>query len=84
MSRDAPVTTGAKAYAMHKDVRKLIRDIEANGYEVSYGARAQGRGHAKVLSSTGGVVASIPITPGRGRWEANLRAELRRKGILPR
>ena len=69
---------------MHKDVRKLIRDIEANGYTVTYGARSQGRGHAKVLSTSGGVIASIPITPGRGRWEANLRAELRRKGILSR
>lgn len=69
---------------MHKDVRKLIREIEANGFEVSYGARSQGRGHAKVLSKDGGTIASIPITPGRGRWEANLRSELRRKGILPR
>lgn len=68
---------------MHKDVRNLIKEIEANGYAVSYGARAQGRGHAKVISTSGGVVASIPISPGRGRWEANLRAELRRKGILP-
>lgn len=39
---------------MHKDVRKLIRDIEANGFTVTYGARSQGRGHAKVLSTTGG------------------------------
>ena len=69
---------------MHKDVRKLIRDIEANGYVVSFGARAQGRGHAKVLSQSGGTIASIPISPGRGRWEANLRSELKRKGILPR
>lgn len=67
---------------MHKDVRKLIREIEENGFTVTYGARAQGRGQAKVVSPSGGVLASIPITPGRGRWEANLRAELRRKGIL--
>lgn len=69
---------------MHKDVRKLIRDIEANGFTVTYGARAQGRGHAKVLSKSGGMVASIPISPGRGRWEANLRSELKRRGVLPR
>lgn len=69
---------------MHKDVRKLIREIEANGFTVSYGARSQGRGHAKVFSMNGGMIASIPISPGRGRWEANLRSELRRRGVLPR
>ena len=58
---------------MHKDVRNLIKEIEANGYAVSYGARAQGRGHAKVISTSGGVVASIPISPGRGRWEASVK-----------
>jgi hypothetical protein len=82
-SKPGRASYDTKGEKVHKDVRKLIREVEANGFTVSYGARSQGRGHAKVLSSTGGVLASIPISPGRGRCEANLRAELRRKGILP-
>ena len=71
---------------MHKDIKKLIREIEANGYTVSYGGRSkQGTGHIKVLGKDGnGTIASLPISPGRGRWEMNLRSELKRRGILPR
>jgi hypothetical protein len=63
---------------MHKDVRKLIREIEANGFAVQ-----QGRSHLLIKAAGGGAIASLPLTPGRGRWEKNLRAELRRKGVLP-
>lgn len=63
---------------MHKDIRKLIREIESNGYVVE-----QGRSHIAVRSKQGsGVIYSLPLTPGRGRWELNLRSELRRRGIL--
>jgi hypothetical protein len=71
---------------MHKDIKKLIREIEANGYQVEAGFRSkQGRGHIKILGRDGkSAIASLPLSPGRGRWEMNLRSELKRKGILPR
>jgi hypothetical protein len=62
---------------MHKEIKQLIRDVRANGYDVE-----QGRTHIRVLGERGGAIASLPLTPGRGRWEKNLRSELRRKGIL--
>lgn len=66
---------------MHKQVRKLVREIEANGFTVAKAGRG---GHAKVYNSEGGTVAVLPISPQRrGRWEQNLRAELRRRGVLP-
>lgn len=63
---------------MKKELRDLIREIEARGYTV---ARDTGR-YYKVRNGDGGVVFALPATPGRGRWMANLRAELRRKGVL--
>jgi hypothetical protein len=63
---------------MHKDIKKLIREIEGNGYTVE-----QGRAHILVKNKSGtGTIASLPLTPGRGRWEQNLRAQLRQRGIL--
>jgi hypothetical protein len=63
---------------MCKEIRRLIREIEANGYSVG-----QGRSHMIVKGKNGGgAIASLPLTPGRGRWEANLRSELRHRGIL--
>lgn len=63
---------------MHKDIRKLVREIEARGYVCE-----QGRSHILVRNSDGkGMVASLPLTPGRGRWELNLRSQLRKAGVL--
>ena len=63
---------------MNKDIKRLIKEIEANGYKVD-----QGRSHIRVLGKSGnGIIASLPLTPSRGRWEENLRSMLRRRGIL--
>ena len=63
---------------MHKDIKRIIKEIEANGYTVD-----QGRTHILVKGKGGsGTIASLPLTPGRGRWEQNLRSQLRQRGIL--
>jgi hypothetical protein len=63
---------------MHKDIKNIIKEIEANGYTVE-----QGRTHVLVKGKDGnGTLASLPLTPGRGRWEHNLRSQLRQRGIL--
>ena len=64
---------------MCKEIRRIIKEIEANGYPVD-----QGRSHIRVRGRNGkGNIASLPLTPGRGRWEQNLRSQLRSLGVLP-
>jgi hypothetical protein len=64
---------------VHRDIKRILKEIEANGY-----AWEQGRTHISVKGRNGkGTVASIPLTPGRGRWEHNLRSQLRGLGVLP-
>jgi hypothetical protein len=63
---------------MHKDIKKIVKEIEGNGYTWE-----QGRSHILIKAKAGkGTLASMPLSPGRGRWEANLRAQLRQRGIL--
>lgn len=63
---------------MKKELRDLIREIEAKGFTV---VRENGR-YYKVRNREGGLVYALPATPGRGRWMQNLRAELKRREIL--
>lgn len=65
---------------MPKELRKLVKLIEANGFSVE---RNTGR-YYKVRNSEGKFVYALPATPGRGRWLQNLQSELRRRGILER
>lgn len=62
---------------LHKEVRSLVKDIEALGYTVT---RDNGK-HLKVLSSEGNYIYSLPSTPGRGRWRQNLMSELKKRGV---
>jgi predicted RNA binding protein YcfA (HicA-like mRNA interferase family) len=62
---------------MHKDIRDLVRSIEAVGYTV---IRDNGR-HVKIYNGDGNYVYSLPSTPGRGRWKQNLMSELRKRGV---
>lgn len=69
---------GRIPYHMNKEIRRLIKEIEERGFTVE-----QGRTHIIVRSKDGaGAIASLPLTPGRGRWEQNLRSQLRKRGIL--
>lgn len=63
---------------MHKEVREIVKQLEANGYTVE---QTKG-GHLAVRNAEGNRVYTLPGTPGRGRWKQNLLAELKRKGIL--
>lgn len=80
---DARASAAAEAQAiegtvMKPEIRKLIKEIEANGFPCE-----QGRTHIRVLNRRRtGMIASLPLTPSRGRYLMNLRADLRRKGVL--
>lgn len=64
---------------MKKEAKAIKHELEACGYLV-----VQGRTHLLVKGRNGcGNLASIPLSPhAHSRWEANLRAELRRRGLL--
>lgn len=63
---------------MQKEVREIAREIRERGFIVD----DSGKGYPKVKTADGKVIATLPKTPGRGRWKQNLLAELKRKGVL--
>lgn len=63
---------------MHKEVKEIVKLIEANGYTVE---PSKG-GHLLVLNAEGKRVWALPSTPGKGRWKQNLLSDLRRREIL--
>lgn len=58
---------------MHKDVRKLIRDMKREGWEVSI----RGSGHVRLTHPCGEFVTTS-LTPSDNRTMRNVRADLRR------
>jgi hypothetical protein len=62
----------------HKDMRKLIRQAEAQGWVVKYG----GGGHLKFLAPGGGIVVS-PGTASDYRSMRNHVALMKRLGFEP-
>lgn len=62
---------------MHATVKKIIRDVEERGHRVEHT-----RKHLRALHSSGTGVVILPVSPGGGRWEQNMRANLRRHGFL--
>lgn len=63
--------------SQNKALKVLIREVEAQGYVVTKHHR-----HYHVKTHAGGFLATLPASPGRGRWEQNIRALLRRIGVL--
>ena len=63
-----------------RELRPLIKEIKAAGYEV---VRTPGKGgHLIVQTKDGRRLYALPSTPGRGRALQNLRAALKRQGII--
>lgn len=61
------------------DLRALFREVEAAGWSVERG----GGGHYKIRNADGQIVASSPATPSDYRSIRNVRAQLRRAGMVP-
>lgn len=63
-----------------KELRPIVKELQDAGYQVE---RAPGKGaHYIVKNNLGQRVFSLPSTPGRGRAIQNLRAALKRQGLL--
>jgi hypothetical protein len=60
------------------ELKQIIRDLGREGYVVS---RTKS-GHYSVCARDGRRLYALPSTPGRGRGMNNLRAALKRKGLL--
>ena len=59
---------------MHKEVRKIARQLETQGWTIDYR-----RDHALACPpDTAKPCVALPGTPGGGRWRQNLIAQLRR------
>lgn len=63
---------------MKKDMKRLVREVEALGYTVI----PSGGGHLKVKNASGGTVATMPCSPTCPRSYQNTRRDLRRAGVL--
>lgn len=63
---------------MDKDIRKLIRNLERQGFEVRYSAK----GHPRVYLD-GQFLTGLPGTPSDRRGVRNAMAVLKRHGYRP-
>lgn len=65
---------------LKKDLRGLVKEIQANGHTVN-----QGRGrHPYWVRGRSGRRITLPCTPSDHRSIRNLRTQLIREGVLPR
>lgn len=62
---------------MDKELRKIIRLIEASGFTVVPGGK-----HFKVKDSDGNTLYTIPGTPSGQLWRVRLLSELRKRGLI--
>jgi hypothetical protein len=62
---------------MDKELRKIVKRIEANGYTVVPGGK-----HFKVLDLQGNTVYILPGTPSGQVWRVRLLSALRKRGII--
>ena len=62
---------------MDKELRKIVKRIEANGFVVAPGGK-----HFKVQDAAGNTVYTLPGTPSGQVWRGRLLSELRKRGII--
>lgn len=60
---------------MTKDIRNLIKDFEAAGFDVVF---TKGNTHPKVVNKAGHLVTTLPSSPSDHRSLLNARATLKR------
>jgi hypothetical protein len=63
---------------MHKDLRPIVKQLRKRGYTV---APTRG-GHYGVYDSDNVLLHVLVGTPHGQRWQKNLKADLKRKGLL--
>lgn len=64
--------------SQRSEVLGLIRDLERLGYTCRQSARGS---HWKVYKPGGGMICTIPSTPGDHRWKRNTMHDLSRAGV---
>lgn len=64
---------------MHKEIRSIWKRVRAKhpDYYLEPGGK-----HVKIKTSEGKTIYTLPTTPGGPRWQKNLVADLRRKGLI--
>jgi hypothetical protein len=62
---------------MDKELRKIVKRIEARGFVVVPGGK-----HFKVQDAAGNTLYSLPSTPSGNIWRVRLLTELRKRGLI--
>ena len=62
---------------MNKELKKIVKLIEANGNAVVFGGK-----HAKVKNPAGKTIYILPTTPSGNLWRVRLLSRLRKRGII--
>jgi hypothetical protein len=62
---------------MNKELKQLIKRIEAKGYTVVPAGK-----HQKVKNSEGKTIYTLPTSPSGSLWRVRLATELRKRGLI--
>ena len=62
---------------MHKEIKEIVKRLEANGYSVVHGAK-----HLKVKSPGGATIYTLPTTPSGSVWKVRLLRDLEKRGLI--
>ena len=62
---------------MRKEIKEIVKRLEANGYTVVPGGK-----HLKVKNSHGATIYTLPTTPSGSVWKVRLLRDLEKRGLL--
>jgi predicted RNA binding protein YcfA (HicA-like mRNA interferase family) len=62
---------------MDKDLKKIVRRIERQGFVVVPAGK-----HQKVKNSSGQTIYTLPTSPSGSLWRVRLISELRKRGLI--
>ena len=62
---------------MHKQIKEIVKRLEANGYSVTHGGK-----HLKVKNRAGATIYTLPTTPSGSVWKVRLVRELEKRGLI--
>jgi predicted RNA binding protein YcfA (HicA-like mRNA interferase family) len=72
---DASVPAGAND--LNKELKKIIKQIEAKGYKVVPAGK-----HQKVKNDEDATIFTLPTSPSGSLWRVRLVSELRKRGLI--
>ena len=62
---------------MRKEIKEIVKRLEANGYSVVPGGK-----HLKVKNADGATIYTLPTTPSGSVWKVRLLRDLEKRGMI--